>query len=114
MIARQPMPLFPDDTAGSVFERMSGAGHELLLASLDRMASGDLSAEPQDDSLATYARKIDKNEAHINWSEPATAIDRRVRAFHPDPVACGFLAPDAMRVRIHRRTPRRRQHRRAG
>lgn len=80
-------PIEPDEPAGDLHDRLALLGAEALLAALPGIADGSLAAQPQDDALATYAHKLDKAEALIDWSEPAEAIARRVRAFNPWPVA---------------------------
>ena len=83
--------ILKDDTGGSLHDRLAELGARALLESLGGIADGSLIAHPQDDELATYAKKLDKGEARIDWSQPATVIDRQVRAFNPWPVAqCAF------------------------
>ncbi len=87
-----------DDTGGSLHDRLAELGARALLESLAAIADGSLIPHPQDDALATYAKKLDKGEARIDWSQTAAEIDRQVRAFNPWPVAqCDF---DAQVMRI--------------
>jgi methionyl-tRNA formyltransferase len=84
-------PILRDDTGGSLHDRIAELGARALLESLDGIAEGSLVPQPQDDALATYANKLDKQEALIDWSRPALEIGRQVRAFNPWPVAqCDF------------------------
>jgi methionyl-tRNA formyltransferase len=84
-------PILRDDTGGSLHDRIAELGARALVESLDGIAEGSLIPQPQDDALATYADKLDKREALIDWSKPALEIDRQVRAFNPWPVAqCDF------------------------
>jgi methionyl-tRNA formyltransferase len=84
-------PILRDDTGGSLHDRIAELGARALLESLDGIAEGSFIPQPQDDSLATYAGKLDKQEARIDWSRSALQIDRQVRAFNPWPVAqCDF------------------------
>jgi methionyl-tRNA formyltransferase len=69
-----------------------------LLAALDKLAKGSAVAVAQDDKQSTYASKIDKYEALIDWAEPAEIIGRRVRAFNPFPAA--YSSIDDQRVKI--------------
>lgn len=87
MLLKRTTPIAPRDTAGTLHDRLAGAGAELCVEALDQLAEGSLIAEPQDDALATYASKLEKSEALVDWTEPAVAIDRKVRAFNPWPVA---------------------------
>lgn len=81
------LPIEAADTGGSLHDRLSVLGAEALMAALPGIADGTLRPEVQDDALATYARKLDKAEAAVDWSRPAREIARQVRAFNPWPVA---------------------------
>jgi len=98
VLAEARCPIRPDDTAGSLQERLAGLGPPLLLEVLARLAEGPLPARPQDDGRATYAPKIDKAEARIDWRDTAAAIDRKVRAFNPAPVAQAQLQDATVRI----------------
>jgi methionyl-tRNA formyltransferase len=75
------------ETGGSLHDRLSELGAESLMAALPGILDGSLEPVGQDDSLACYAKKLDKAEAWIDWSRPAREIERQVRAFNPWPVA---------------------------
>ena len=79
--------LAADETGGSLHDRLSLLGSEALMEALPGIADGSLRPRPQDDSQATYAAKLDKKEARIDWRQPAVKIERQVRAFNPWPVA---------------------------
>ena len=72
-------------TAGALTAELASLGARLMVEALDRL--GALPFEPQDDRDATYAAKIDKAEARIDWQQPAEQLERQVRAFHPAPGA---------------------------
>ncbi len=96
-------PILRDDTGGSLHDRLAELGARALLESLAAIADGSLIPRPQDDALATYAKKLDKGEARIDWSQTAAEIDRQVRAFNPWPVAqCDF---DGQVMRIWQARP---------
>ncbi len=99
MLAKADVAINPDDTAGDIFEKLGAIGHDLLVHTVDKLASGTLVPEPQDNNHAVYAHKIDKQEALLNWASGAQTIDRTVRAFNPDPIAYNWL--DDKRVRVH-------------
>jgi methionyl-tRNA formyltransferase len=80
-------PISAEDTAGSLHDRLAGIGADALIEALPGIADGTLVPQQQDETAACYAAKLDKREADIDWSETATAIARRVRAFNPWPVA---------------------------
>jgi methionyl-tRNA formyltransferase len=91
-------PILLDDTGGSLHDRLAELGARALLESLDGIADGSLLAQAQDDAQVTYAKKLDKQEAMIDWTRTAAEIGRQVRAFNPWPVTqCDFQG-QAMRI----------------
>lgn len=76
-----------DETAGELHDRLATMGGELLVQKLDAILAGKLESVPQDDAAATYARKIRKEDAAIDWRRPAEEICRRIRAYNPVPGA---------------------------
>jgi methionyl-tRNA formyltransferase len=77
----------PDDTGGQLHDRLSIMGARLLKENLSLIEHGELEPRVQDNSLASYAEKLEKAEALIDWTMPAEQLERRVRAFNPWPVA---------------------------
>ena len=71
------------DTAGSLFQRLAELGKAALVSTLNQLSNGQIKAKAQDDSLATYAHKLRKEEGRIDWQLPATQIDLLVRALSP-------------------------------
>lgn len=101
MLASRAVPIAPAQTAGELHDRLAVLGAELLIEYLDRLGdSGDNGFQPraQDNSLATYAAKLEKSEADINWHLPAMAIQRQVCAFNPWPVAQTTLDGRVLRI----------------
>ena len=80
-------PVRPDDDAGTLGERLAKAGGKVLVETLDDLADGSVQGQPQDDSKATYAPKLRPTDRVIDWSDPADAILRRIRAMSPEPGA---------------------------
>jgi len=80
-------PITPESTAASLHDVLARDGAELLCEWLPTLARGESEPRPQDDAQATYARKLDKDEAWLDWSQPTALLDRQVRAFNPWPVA---------------------------
>lgn len=76
-----------DDTAGDIHDRLAALGAELIAATLPRWVAGEIEPRAQDPAQATYAAKLHKEEAVIDWQHPAAEIARRIRAFNPWPVA---------------------------
>ena len=95
----------PLDTAGDLLGRLAEGGAGLLVATLDGIDDGTLEARPQSDDGISLAPKITVDDARVDWAEPATAVDRRVRACTPAPgawsthegerIKLGPVAPDA-------------------
>ena len=85
--ARAAIPILEDATAGDIHDQLAKLGGELLVDSLEAIAAGEINAEPQDDTLATYAAKIRPADAVLDWARPAVELHRRIRAYNPVPGA---------------------------
>lgn len=95
------IPLSPDETGGSLHDRLAEAGAGALTECVAALAAGNPPrALPQEEEGATYARKLDKAEARIDWSRPADVLERAIRAFNPWPVA--WCLADGERTRVWR------------
>lgn len=99
MLHTSTCPILASDTATDLHDRLAELGPPALLETLDALANDQAVGRPQDDQQATYARKLSKEEAQINWQEDAQTIARRIRAFNPFPVA--FTLLDGERLRIY-------------
>jgi len=88
----------PDDTAGSLLERLAEGGAGLLVATLDGIADGSLEARPQQEEGVSFAPKITVADARVDWSEPAVGVDRRVRACTPAPGAWTTVAGERLKL----------------
>ena len=97
VLARSETPIGPHETAGQLQGRLAGLGAELLLGCLPDLLAGRLRAAPQDRRLATYAPRISKEQARIDWSLPARELARRVRAYDPWPVSHALWRGRAVR-----------------
>jgi len=87
MLLARETAIGPRETAGSLHDRLAALGAEAIVAAIDGWRAGRLQAVPQPEQGVTYAAKIRKEEARIDWAGPAASIDRQVRAFNPWPVA---------------------------
>jgi methionyl-tRNA formyltransferase len=87
VLSRHPVTITPRDTAASLHDRLSMLGARALIDSLAKFAAGELKVESQPEQGVTYAHKIKKEEALIDWHQSAEQIDAQVRAFNPWPVA---------------------------
>lgn len=92
-------PIAQEDTTVQLHHKLSVLAPEPLLMTLDHLASGTAQASPQQHDQATYAPKIHKQDAAINWHDTATSIDRKIRAYYPWPIA--YTQADSMTIRIH-------------
>jgi methionyl-tRNA formyltransferase len=98
MLATARCPIDPETTAGSLHDALAEAGPPLLLDVLGDLPHHQRNAQPQDDGAATYAEKISKDEASIDWAQSATQLARRVRAFNPFPVCFSMLGAERVKV----------------
>ncbi|MGB5708169.1 MAG: methionyl-tRNA formyltransferase [Arenicellales bacterium] len=87
-----------EDTGGSLHDKLSLAGGRLLSASLDAILEQRLIATPQQSNRATYAHKLTKAEAKIDWSQSAQSIAQKVRALNPWPIACTVFKEKSLKV----------------
>ena len=87
MLATAGIDIEPAMTAAALHDRLKGLGAELLMSSLERIEAGDLVGQPQDAADATYATKLTRDEAAVDWSRDAVSLQREVCAFNPWPVA---------------------------
>jgi methionyl-tRNA formyltransferase len=105
IIESYPVPLAPDETAGTLHDKLALAGASAIVTTLMRLQeTGRLAATPQPAEGVTYAKKLERREAFIDWTLPARDIDRAVRAFDPVPVAWTTLA--GVPLKIWRSAPR--------
>ena len=100
MLAKRSIRLTRDDTAGSVTEALSHLGAELLIETLPRWIAGEVQPQAQDDSLATYAPTLKKEQGRLDFTRDAGELERRVRAMNPWPGA--FMDFDGAILKIHR------------
>ncbi|MBK4737172.1 methionyl-tRNA formyltransferase [Noviherbaspirillum pedocola] len=98
MLMKEAMPIVGDDTTGSLHDRLATLGGRMIVEALQRLESGGLRAEPQLDAGVTYAAKISKEEAALDFSLPAQLLARRIRAFHPFPGAFANYAGTTLKI----------------
>lgn len=95
VLLREVLPISDDDTGGSLHDRLAALGARLVVAALDRLP---LAGVPQAEEGVTYAHKIGKGEAVIDWSVSAAELDRHVRALNPAPGAQASLGGQSVKV----------------
>lgn len=103
MLLRRALPIPERATAGLLHDRLADLGAAAILAALDGLAAGTLTPEPQPKDGVTYAHKIDKREAELDFRAAATDLDRKIRAFTPFPGA--FFRHGDIPIRVHAAEP---------
>lgn len=98
MLLIEKTPVSPSDTSQTMHDRLAQIGSSALIRAMDLLSEGKLAPEPQDNSRATYAEKIKKEEARINWQQSAQEIHHKVCAFNPWPVAQSDLDDKTIRI----------------
>jgi methionyl-tRNA formyltransferase len=97
MLLVQTLPIGPQDSTATLHDALAALGGRLIVRALELAACGGLCPQPQPAEGITYAHKIDKHEALLDWTQDAQVLERRVRAFNPYPVACGLLAGETLK-----------------
>ena len=98
MLLKVRTPITADDTGGSLHDRLAELGPPAVIEAIAGLASGTLMGEVQDDALANYAHKLNKDEARIDWSRPAIELERLIRAFNPWPICHSTLNEAPLKV----------------
>jgi methionyl-tRNA formyltransferase len=96
MLLAEAVAIAPDESAGALQERLAALGGELIVRTLVALGEGALVGTPQPEVGVSYAAKIAKSEATIDWRAPASAIERKLRAFDPAPGARSVLAGETI------------------
>ncbi len=99
MVSKGVLPILDTDTTQTLHDNLSKIGADLMLQAMADLANnGSLQTTPQDESLVTYAHKLEKSESTIDWHKSAAEISRRVRAFNPFPVATAQFRGETCRI----------------
>lgn len=99
MLLVEKLAIAPEDTTESLHDKLAVLGGRLIVEALEMAACGGLQRVKQPEAGMTYAQKIEKHEAAIDWSQDAATIARRIRAFHPFPGAFGQIGDEAIKIR---------------
>jgi methionyl-tRNA formyltransferase len=91
MLLREQLPIAADDTTGSLHDKLAALGGKMIVDALHQLERGPLPATPQPDAGVTYASKISKDEAALDFSRPADDLARKIRAFNPFPGASALF-----------------------
>ena len=100
VLLREAMPIGPTDTTGDLHDRLSDLGARMIVEALSRLP--DLRPEPQPEVDVTYAQKIDKAEARIDWTRPAAEIDGLIRGLSPFPGAWCEAGAERLKLLLSR------------
>jgi methionyl-tRNA formyltransferase len=98
ILLQEAIPIGAKTTAGELTEALAELGGRQIIAALDRLAHGDLPARLQPATGITYAKKLGRDEARLDWRLAAAQLERQVRAFHPWPGAYFFVGDERIRV----------------
>lgn len=105
VLATRATPIGPRETAGELTARLADLGAPVLVEAVRGLVEESIRPVPQDHERATYAPKVTPQDARLDWTRDAVALDRAVRAFNPVPGAHTQL-PAGLRVKVHRASPR--------
>ncbi len=106
MISKGIVTITELDTAQTLHDALAKTGAELMVQAMEKLSkNGALDSTPQDESLVTYAEKLQKSEATIDWNKSADAISKQVRAFNPFPVATALLNGEVCRIWMATKKP---------
>ena len=98
MLLVEKQAIAPDDTTPGLHDKLALLGARLIVQALELAASGSLRPQPQPHEGATYANKIEKAEANIDWQQSAAVIERRIRAFNPFPGVSSLLNGEVVKL----------------
>jgi methionyl-tRNA formyltransferase len=98
VLLQERIPIAVGDTTATLHDKLAILGGRIIVEALELAACGGLQRTPQPAEGVTYAHKIDKAEAAIDWSQPADAIERRIRAFDPFPGATATVRGETVKA----------------
>jgi len=98
MLARHSIPVSSEDTALSLHDKLAALGARMIVKSISDLQSAALNSQPQPDEGITYAHKIEKKEAALDWRKSSRALDQAVRAFNPVPGAHATLGENDIKI----------------
>jgi methionyl-tRNA formyltransferase len=91
-------PINTTETSASLYTKLAELGPDALIETINKLANGEITPEPQNDELANYAKKLSKEEANIDWSMSALQIERNIRSFNPWPVCFTQMSEQTVKV----------------
>ncbi|MFQ5738805.1 MAG: methionyl-tRNA formyltransferase [Acidobacteriota bacterium] len=105
ILAALKVPIEENTTAGELEQVLAEKGAALLIDTLPGYAAGRRIPQPQNDLMASYAHRLKKDDARIDWSQPSTAVHNRIRAFNPRPGAFTVFRGEAVKIWLSRKRP---------
>jgi len=91
-------PISATETSESLYTKLAELGPDALIETINKLANGEITPEPQNDELANYAKKLSKEEANIDWSMSALQIERNIRSFNPWPVCFTQMGGQTVKI----------------
>jgi methionyl-tRNA formyltransferase len=98
ILLTETVPIYPEDTAGTLHDRLAMIGAEVLIDTLTQLADGNLKSTPQDDSKATVAPMLKKEDGRIDWNRPASSIANQIRGMSPWPGTFAFIGDKRLKI----------------
>ena len=98
MLIKESVKIFPDETAGELFDRLSTLGTEVLFKTLEKIEDGTITREKQDNACSTYAAMLSKEESVIDWNLSAISVHNKVRGMNPWPVAVTMFKGKKLKI----------------
>lgn len=98
MLYKLSCPITPEDTSATLYDKLAELGPQGLIKTLEQLAEGTAKTEVQDEALVTYAEKLSKDEALLDWTLPAAQLERCIRAFNPWPVSWMVIDDQPVKV----------------
>ncbi|MEI7189895.1 methionyl-tRNA formyltransferase [Dickeya dianthicola] len=98
MLHKIECPILPDDTSATLYDKLAKLGPQGLMNTLAQLSASQAAAETQDDGLATYAEKLSKEEARLDWQLSAKQLERCIRAFNPWPVSYFLIEEQPVKI----------------
>ena len=98
IISTAEFPIYPDDDFEAIHDRSADIGGDLLADTIYNLVAGQIKPTPQNDAEATYAKKIEKSECHVDFSRPAEELDCLIRGVTPIPGAFAYLGGKMLKI----------------
>ena len=98
MLYKLSCPITPEDTSATLYDKLAELGPQGLIKTLEQLAEGTAKPEVQDEALVTYAEKLSKDEALLDWALPAAQLERCIRAFNPWPISWMVIDDQPVKV----------------